>query len=770
MAKPTIVGAAAAAGTSVAIPAHAVGDTILLVAYRDGSTTVPSKPAAGGTVPAWIDIDANAGANLNSLRAAKFVATATTTTTGTWTNATGVAVIVLRGAGPIGAVTAQAGGAISSGQNAAMPALTPYATDDTSQYVWFMGWRTVTTFSSPPAGYTQQAAANTEIEVVTKDTTNSGASFNLTGTASASGGWRAIGIEVRGSQPSFPNSVTTYDDFNRADGVLGSNWQNAFAGSGNERIASSRLSSLSGASTPAWIGTTPPADGDTYIEVPVLPVAGNKVILDIRVQNVSSGTTWNGYQVTIIPSTKAWTLARVTNAASTTIASGTAAAFAAGDAIGIRANGSILEVWVRNSGTWSFLGSALDSTYSTPGPIGVVVFDTTVRLDNLVGPTVSYIDGASTPSFAMTVTAVGSRGYNGASSTSFATTIAAAGIREPVGASTISSTYTVTANGLRESVGASTPSFATTISATGVSEKVGDSSSSFAMAVAAVGNAEVNGAASTSSTYGVVADGIIEPVGASTISSTYAVAADGIREPVGVATVTTSFSLAVAGSREAVGAASITSTFTVTADGQYEELTYDGAASPSFAIAIVVAGFAEAGGNDGTAHVTSTYTLTASGLVERVGGSSITSTYTVTATGSREAVGVAIVSSTYTVTATGRREAIGSATVPFSLALEVSGGMDGAGQASPSFAISVVASGLVESSATASVTFSFGASVAGAQVAVPEDIRIARILTDPFKAVRAAPRPGAHGFGERPQGARFGTVQQGARSLPRLDD
>jgi hypothetical protein len=85
------------AGATVTIPAHTAGDLIVIAAYRDGSTAVPTKPTASGTVPAWVDITAAAGANTNSLRTACFVATASNHTSGTWTNATGMAAIVFRG-------------------------------------------------------------------------------------------------------------------------------------------------------------------------------------------------------------------------------------------------------------------------------------------------------------------------------------------------------------------------------------------------------------------------------------------------------------------------------------------------------------------------------------------------------------------------------------------------------------------------------------------------------------------------------------------------
>ena len=49
---------------TVTIPAHAVGDLIVIFAYRGSSNTLPGKPSAGGTVPTYVDIDAATGAEV----------------------------------------------------------------------------------------------------------------------------------------------------------------------------------------------------------------------------------------------------------------------------------------------------------------------------------------------------------------------------------------------------------------------------------------------------------------------------------------------------------------------------------------------------------------------------------------------------------------------------------------------------------------------------------------------------------------------------------
>jgi hypothetical protein len=191
------VGGTSAAATSIAIPTHVAGDLIVIWAYRDGSTTPPTVPTATGTVPAFTTIDGPTGANLNSARCAWAVAAGTTDTSGTWTNATGLSVEVWRGASsiPIGG-HAQSGGSVASGANIAIPAITPQDPGGNSVYLSFAGWQTVTAWNAAPAGYTQRSQVATECEALTKNTTTSDGTFNVTGTASGTGGTRTEQLEI----------------------------------------------------------------------------------------------------------------------------------------------------------------------------------------------------------------------------------------------------------------------------------------------------------------------------------------------------------------------------------------------------------------------------------------------------------------------------------------------------------------------------------------------------------------------------------------------
>lgn len=188
--------AAVTAGSeTITIPAHINGDLLVMWAYRDGVTTPPTIPSAGGSVPTWNTIDAATGANLNSAACCWAVGTGSSTS-GTWTNATGMSIEVWRGqaASPIGGHARGSGAATT---NLTIPAITQVDTSGASVLLVFAGWRTVLSWTSPPAtGYTQRSQVATECEAATKDSTTSDGSTFFGGTSSASGGYQTQQTEI----------------------------------------------------------------------------------------------------------------------------------------------------------------------------------------------------------------------------------------------------------------------------------------------------------------------------------------------------------------------------------------------------------------------------------------------------------------------------------------------------------------------------------------------------------------------------------------------
>lgn len=181
-----IRGSASAAAASVTIPTHQPGDTIVLFPFNNASVTLPTAPAAAGTVPAWSSIT-NAPGNTCSAALFYFTATASNHTSGTWTNTTGMVAVVLRGSYTL---TAPYGGSaialsLASASQSVSPAATLSKTDGSSALLYFYGHRTLTSWSSAPAGCTQLTKVDTAVVCNSKtDTTSDGAiTQGLTGTA-----------------------------------------------------------------------------------------------------------------------------------------------------------------------------------------------------------------------------------------------------------------------------------------------------------------------------------------------------------------------------------------------------------------------------------------------------------------------------------------------------------------------------------------------------------------------------------------------------------
>ncbi len=193
---------ACVAATSITLPTHAIGDILEVAAYRNGSTSAPTVPGSGGTVPAWSTID-SAGANLNAMVVVRFVATATNHTSGTFTNATHMAAINYSNGDQVTVIgghaqggTANATGVIDLNNGA----VTLVKTDGTSAIVRYVGARTVTAWGSAPSGWTLQASVVSSggIAILTKNSTTSEDSSgdNFNNTFSGNGGFRVQGVEV----------------------------------------------------------------------------------------------------------------------------------------------------------------------------------------------------------------------------------------------------------------------------------------------------------------------------------------------------------------------------------------------------------------------------------------------------------------------------------------------------------------------------------------------------------------------------------------------
>jgi hypothetical protein len=187
----------AAAGTTVALPAHAVGDLIVVFAQNHNtlSAAAPTMPATAGTVPAWNTLYKNASNEGVPIHVGWFLATATDHTCGAWTGANGVSAVVFTNVNqtqPIGS----SGGVktiSTAGSSPVIPALEDPGPSALMTY-YAVAYSTGG-FGDPPAGYTKHFS-DARLCINSKSDTNSYAPVPMPHSSGASLTWRDVAFEV----------------------------------------------------------------------------------------------------------------------------------------------------------------------------------------------------------------------------------------------------------------------------------------------------------------------------------------------------------------------------------------------------------------------------------------------------------------------------------------------------------------------------------------------------------------------------------------------
>ena len=99
----SFVSGASAETTSISsMPTHVAGDLLVIEAFDDGATTIPTLPSG------WTNLATLAGTSCAGRLAYKWAASSSETATG-FTSATGLILGVWRGVGALGAVGSNAG-------------------------------------------------------------------------------------------------------------------------------------------------------------------------------------------------------------------------------------------------------------------------------------------------------------------------------------------------------------------------------------------------------------------------------------------------------------------------------------------------------------------------------------------------------------------------------------------------------------------------------------------------------------------------------------
>lgn len=200
----------------------------------------------------------------------------------------------------------------------------------------------------------------------------------------------AIRGEVEATGATAPYAAVL-DNFNRANGGLGSNWTTMIGT--DPLIGSNWVSPNSGGAGPsgAYWNLTRWADAQAYIR---MGVAG-----EVRVYARMTSASGNGYRVRYDPTVSEISIAIVNSGVGTDLVRFTGHTLAADDSLGIVVEDTTISAWKRTgTGSWVFVGSITNSTYSAAGFIGFVIQNTGVRVDDFGGGDLSTSDiGDITP-------------------------------------------------------------------------------------------------------------------------------------------------------------------------------------------------------------------------------------------------------------------------------------------------------------------------------------------------------------------------------------
>lgn len=161
---------------------------------------------------------------------------------------------------------------------------------------------------------------------------------------------------------------TKTDDFNRADGGLGSAWTTQPGSDGTLGIVSNHMKGDTvNSDASAYRNDVTPGD-DQYSRIVVGDPTG--IAAFARMQTGSE----SGYRFYRSSSSANVRLIEVDNGTETVIAANTPLTLSAGDLMEIRCVGSTIQGWVYQSGSWTKVREATSQTKWTSGRVGANVY------------------------------------------------------------------------------------------------------------------------------------------------------------------------------------------------------------------------------------------------------------------------------------------------------------------------------------------------------------------------------------------------------------
>jgi hypothetical protein len=489
------------------------------------------------------------------------------------------------------------------------------------------------------------------------------------------------------------------DDFNRADGDLGTNWLHATTIANEMQIASNQIVGGAGADI-AIHWATPTDTDDQFSQTPVLTVSGT-----------SSGpaVALSGFADNTLPGSNSFTFYRLSmNSASQILlqqkkidtSNFVTLATYSGLTISV---GDVMRLEYLNHVLYAYVGGVLLGSYTPPvgaaitgqryvglslnssSQSGVPLFDNWSGGDY---PT----QGAATLTTVSTLTADGTQisggtTYAGAAALSATSSLTADGVRTAPAAATLSASSTLTADGVRTAPAAATLSATSTLTSAATKTTAGAAALSATSTLTSDGIRTTFGAAALVTTATLTSAATKTTAGAAALSATSTLTSDGIRIAFGTAALTATSSLTADGVRVVAGAAALSASSTLTADGvrvvsgaaalsAVATLTSDGVRTTPGAAALAAVSTLTADGVRtafGAAALVATATLTSAVTKTTAGAAALTTTATLTADGIRTTAGAAALSASATLTADGIRTALGAAALTSTATLTADG-------------------------------------------------------------------------------------------------
>jgi hypothetical protein len=149
-----------------------------------------------------------------------------------------------------------------------------------------------------------------------------------------------------------------------------------------------RCNVSSGAADGGWNAGTYGPDCEAYATIPTLS-SGKNLYIYARLSVLNTASAPDAYRVKY-NGTDTVTIEKYSHDGyPTQLGASISVTLSAGDKLGISCVGSTITAWRYTSGAWASLGARTDSTYSSAGYIGIEITDTTYRLDDFGGGTVS---------------------------------------------------------------------------------------------------------------------------------------------------------------------------------------------------------------------------------------------------------------------------------------------------------------------------------------------------------------------------------------------